>query len=143
MRKKHVGAATPTDFLCASPRKYRGAPAPRAPMVPTPLLQYIPYCNTVCCILLKEAILNLHMFLPRAVRLPYPNCRHPRNLVRPLVQRRQLQPRKTPPLPPLQVTIVQLTVHITVYYSILWVHRMHTNLSLISVLKLAVLKRGW
>jgi hypothetical protein len=24
MRKKHIGAATPTDFLCASPRKYRG-----------------------------------------------------------------------------------------------------------------------
>ena len=30
--KKHVGAATPTDFLRASPRKYRGAQAPEPPL---------------------------------------------------------------------------------------------------------------
>ena len=31
MRQEHVGAAIPTDFLRASPRKYRGVPAPRNP----------------------------------------------------------------------------------------------------------------
>ena len=38
MRKKHIGAATPTDFLCASPRKYRGGGAsPQSPVVATSL----------------------------------------------------------------------------------------------------------
>ena len=37
MRQEHVGAAIPTDFLRASPRKYRGVPDPGTPVVPMPL----------------------------------------------------------------------------------------------------------
>ena len=43
MRKEQIGAATPTDFLRASPRKYRGVPAPGAPAVPMPL--YTQFCE--------------------------------------------------------------------------------------------------